>query len=76
MNLRIATLAAAALVALTGCATQSFERYAEAANKLDPGCKKSVHIEVRPLLIFGWPVPLVSGTFDKECPGEGSPARP
>jgi hypothetical protein len=56
-----------ACLALAGCATNSFADYAKAANELDPGCSKKVHVEVRPLLVFGFPVPLVSGTLDKDC---------
>lgn len=54
-------------LALTGCATGALQEYAEAANTLDPGCAKKVHVEVTPMLVFGWPVPLFSGTLDKEC---------
>lgn len=71
MKLRILTTAAAGVfaISLAACQTVSLQEYAEAANTLDPGCGKKVHAQVQPVLIFGWPVPIVSGTYDKECKG-------
>lgn len=66
-------LAAALPVALCGCASFDLAAYAEAANQLDPGCYKNVHLDVRPLLLPGWVVPVVSGTYDKTCnPDQGT----
>lgn len=56
-------------MALAGCQTMSLQEYAEAANTLDPGCAKKVQVDVRPVLIFGWPIPIVSGSYTKECTG-------
>lgn len=63
-----------ALVALGGCATPSLEKYAEAANELDPDCYKNVHIQVTPFVLMGYVVPVVGGTYDKVCNPEKAPA--
>lgn len=56
-----------ALSALSACATTDIAALAESAEKLDPACGKRVNITITPVLIFGWPVPLVSGTYAKSC---------
>jgi hypothetical protein len=66
------TIALCAAIALSACQTTSLQEYAEAANTLDPGCAKKVHAQVQPVLIFGWPVPIVSGSYEKECKGSES----
>lgn len=59
---------ATACLALTACQHGlSLEEYADAANKLDPDCGKLVHVELIPMLMFGWVVPVVKGTYDKAC---------
>ena len=65
-KLKLVAIAAGAL-ALSACATTSFTEYAKAANELDPGCKKEVEITAQPVLIFGFPVPVVSGVYKKTC---------
>lgn len=66
--MKLAIIAAAAL-SLAACQTVSLQEYAEAANTLDPGCAKKIHAQVQPVLIFGWPIPLVTGSYDKDCKG-------
>lgn len=75
MTLRTLILAGCAL-ALTGCQTFSLEDYAAAANELDPDCYKNVHIDVKPLLLPGWIVPVVSGSYDKVCNADKAKAGP
>jgi hypothetical protein len=69
----IATLTLACALALGGCATTSFADYAAAANDLDPGCFKDVSIQATPILIFGWPIPVISGTYRKVCNPDQAP---
>lgn len=54
-------------LALSACATTDIAALAESAEKLDPNCGKRVDLNVTPVLIFGWPVPLISGTYSKSC---------
>lgn len=72
-NLAISLAVLAATLVMTGCATTSFADYAKAANDLDPHCFKDVNIQATPVLIFGWPIPVVSGTFRKVCNPEQAP---
>lgn len=72
MILRTLAVAAAALI-LSACQTASFADYAKAANDLDPGCYKDVQLQVTPILIFGWPLPVVAGTYRKVCNPEQAP---
>lgn len=67
-------LAAAGLLA-SGCATTSFAEYAKAANELDPGCFKDVNVQATPILLFGWPIPVISGSFRKVCNPDQAPAQ-
>lgn len=67
------SLAILAALALAGCASFDPVRLAEAAEKLDPTCAKSVEINVTPLLIFGWPVPVVAGKYTKQCDKVAAP---
>lgn len=60
-------LAAAAVLSLGACSTVDLKGFAEAANELDPGCKKEVRATVTPVLLFGWPVPVISGEYYKGC---------
>lgn len=48
----------------------------KAANDLDPGCYKSVHVTATPMMLFGWAVPVFGGTYDKVCnPDKAAPKR-
>lgn len=76
MKFRILVSIATAAVLTTplaACQTVSLQEYAEAANTLDPGCAKKIHAQVQPVLIFGWPVPIVSGSYDKDCKDTRAP---
>lgn len=69
-RLPMLAILALAAVTLAGCITPSFTDYAKAANTLDPGCYKDVQIQAVPVLVFGWPIPVVSGTYRKVCNAE------
>jgi hypothetical protein len=60
-------LAVAGALALGGCQTMSFAEYAAAANTLDPDCDKDVTVTATPMLIFGFPVPVIAGEYRKSC---------
>jgi hypothetical protein len=65
---------AAAAVSLSACQTFTLEDYAKAANDLDPNCYKNVHLEVTPVLMGPWVVPVIGGRYDKVCnPGQNAP---
>lgn len=65
--MRKLVFALAVAATLAGCATPSLEQYAKAANDLDPGCGKRVHLSVTPVIVGAWVVPVVGGTYDKSC---------
>lgn len=72
---RLKLLAAAlAPLALVACASFDPVAFAEAANTLDPHCGKRVSIKATPMLIFGFPLPVFSGEYDKQC--EPTPRPP
>jgi hypothetical protein len=75
--MRKIALAASVAIALAGCATPSLEQYAKAANDLDPGCGKRVHLSVTPVIVGAWVVPVIGGTYDKSCnPDQFNPSPP
>jgi hypothetical protein len=64
-----------ACLALAGCQSFSLEEYAAAANDLDPTCYKNIHLEVTPIVMGVWVVPVIGGRYDKVCnPGQNAPA--
>jgi hypothetical protein len=67
MRKSIALAAIAAACLLSACTTTDVASLAESAEKLDPSCGKKVDLVVTPVLIFGWPVPLIAGTYSKSC---------
>lgn len=68
---RLKLLAAAlAPLFLVACASFDPAAFAEAANTLDPHCAKRVSIKATPMLIFGFPLPVFSGEYDKACEPE------
>jgi hypothetical protein len=67
-------LLAGCALALAGCQTFSLEDYAKAANDLDPNCYKNVHLEVTPIVMGVWVIPVIGGRYDKVCnPGQNVP---
>lgn len=72
--MKIPLLAACAALALSGCSTFDLMEYANAANELDPGCYKDVYVDVRPLLLPGWVIPIASGHYRKVCNPDQAPA--
>jgi len=70
------------LVAIVGlglltiaCATPVTD-LVKAANELDPDCGKLVDVRIGTNWIFGWPVPVVTGTYTKACHPEQLKAAP
>lgn len=64
---RTASIGLLAAAALGACTTTGLADFARAANELDPHCAKHVEATVTPNFIFGWPVPLLSGKYVKDC---------
>ena len=56
-----------ASLALASCQTFTLEEYAKAANDLDPTCYKNIHLEVTPIVMGVWVVPVIGGRYDKVC---------
>ena len=73
--LRVAGAALAAL-SLSACASVDPTKLAQAMNDLDPDCGKYTEINVTPLLVFGWPVPLITAKHIKSCNPDQLPAQP
>lgn len=65
-SIALAALALASM-SLSACASTDVAALAQAANELDPGCYKNVDIRATPILLFGWPVPVVSVQYNKVC---------
>lgn len=73
-NLMRVGAAVAACALLAGCQSFSLADYAEAANDLDPGCYKDVDVRATPMVIMGWVLPVVSGSYRKVCNADQAPA--
>lgn len=67
-----------AALSLGACQTFTLEEYAQAANDLDPKCGKRIHLEVTPIIIGFWVIPVISGSYDKSCNPDqfGAPLAP
>ncbi len=63
--LRVAAVVAVCLP-IIACATPVAD-LVKAANELDPDCGKLIDIQLGSNWIFGWPVPVVTGTYKKAC---------
>lgn len=66
--LRVAAVMAVCLP-IVACATPVTD-LVKAANELDPECGKLVDVRIGTNWIFGWPVPVVTGTYTKACKPE------
>lgn len=67
-------LAACAALALAGCASLDLDKWAEATAKHGAGCYERKVVKVRPMLVFGWPVPLADYDYEMVCNGGERPA--
>lgn len=65
-RLHLAALAAACLT-LAACQSFSLEEYANAANTLDPDCGKKVDLELTPVIMGFWVIPVIGGSYHKSC---------
>jgi hypothetical protein len=75
----VAAVAISLAVCTSGCASFDPAAMAEAINKSDTTspCYKDVQVSVTPMMLFGWYVPIISGTFKKTCNGQAqAPAVP
>jgi hypothetical protein len=64
---RILGAGLALALGLGGCQSFSLEDYAKAANTLDPECGKKVHLELTPIIMGFWVIPVIGGSYDKSC---------
>jgi hypothetical protein len=75
MNKLSLVAAACAALALSACTTTSMADFVKSANELDPDCGKLVQATVTPMFIFGWPIPVVSGSYIKACKTDQIPGQ-
>lgn len=62
---------------LGGCATGDPASWARAINTADKGpCYQDLRASVTPMMLFGFVVPILSGTYVKICAGNGKVAPP
>lgn len=62
-------LAASMALMLGGCITPDLSKWADATTKHGSGCYERKTVKVRPMLVFGWPVPLVDYDYEMVCNG-------
>lgn len=60
-------LTAVCAVALSGCATTDVAALMQAAEAYDKDCYKRTEVKVVPMLVFGWPIPIISADHVKVC---------
>lgn len=68
----VAAAAAALCLSQTACATGDLAAVIKASDD-NPECYKNVHATVTPVMLFGWAVPLIGGTYDKVCHADKAP---
>ena len=59
-------------LSLSACATADLASVIKASDD-NPECFKAVHATVTPVMLFGWAVPLIGGTYDKVCHADKAP---
>lgn len=62
-----------ASLTLAGCASFDPERWARAVNEHDAGCYAKKQINVVPMLIGIWPVPVATLNYEAVCHPELAP---
>lgn len=66
----------AAALGLSGCNTTDLAALINSSDS-NPECYKDVRVQVTPMMLFGYVIPIIAGTYVKTChPEKASGAQP